>query len=246
MSGAKHIACGCLIAVLLVIGGGAFGVKWLVDNIKPTLDPIEIQAVKESALDIDLPGDYIPTFAMYTDEGQKDPFIIYTQESQLALLSQLIIIKQSEYFTKEEAQGRMGNSFPGIESTTKLEEVASDPEVYSTTVPFQAPPLEVTFETGKTNDEGEIVDVIQTARNEFDGIIINAGGYSHTSIAIRDALDIFKGKIIELHISNIYKREEFRHKSIISGVVTGIICGLGINGYILAINSMHEMLNENK
>ena len=98
----------------------------------------------------------------------------------------------------------------------------------------------------QSNIEGEIVDIIQSARKEFDGIIINAGGYSHTSIAIRDALDIFKGKIIELHISNIYKREEFRHKSIISGVVTGIICGLGTNGYILAINSMHEMLNENK
>jgi len=89
--------------------------------------------------------------------------------------------------------------------------------------------------------------MIQQSKEEFDGIIINAGGYSHTSVAIRDALDIFKKPIIELHISNIYKREEFRHKSIISGVVTGIICGLGINGYILAINSMHEMLkNENR
>ena len=106
--------------------------------------------------------------------------------------------------------------------------------------------LNLTLEMKQSNVEGEIVDIIQSARNEFDGIIINAGGYSHTSVAIRDALDIFKGKIIELHISNIYKREEFRHKSIISGVVTGIICGLGINGYILAINSMHEMLNENK
>jgi 3-dehydroquinate dehydratase-2 len=95
--------------------------------------------------------------------------------------------------------------------------------------------------------EGEIVNIIQEAINKFDGIIINAGGYSHTSVAIRDALDVFKKPIIELHISNIYKREEFRHKSVISGVVTGIICGLGINGYILAINSMHEMLkNENR
>ena len=98
----------------------------------------------------------------------------------------------------------------------------------------------------QSNVEGEIVNIIQSARKEFDGIIINAGGYSHTSVAIRDALDVFKGKIIELHISNIYKREEFRHKSLISGVVTGIICGLGTNGYILAINSMHEMLNEDK
>ncbi len=106
--------------------------------------------------------------------------------------------------------------------------------------------LNLTLEMKQSNVEGEIVDIIQSARGKFDGIIINAGGYTHTSIAIRDALDIFKGKIIELHISNIYKREEFRHKSLISGVVTGIICGLGTNGYILAINSMHEMLNESK
>ena len=106
--------------------------------------------------------------------------------------------------------------------------------------------LNLTLEMKQSNVEGEIVNIIQDARKEYDGIIINAGGYSHTSVAIRDALDVFNGKIIELHISNIYKREEFRHKSVISGVVTGIICGLGINGYILAINSMHEMLNENK
>ena len=98
----------------------------------------------------------------------------------------------------------------------------------------------------QSNVEGEIVNIIQNARNKYDGIIINAGGYSHTSVAIRDALSIFKNYIIELHISNIYKREEFRHKSLISGVVTGIICGLGTNGYILAINSMHELIiNEN-
>ncbi|MDC3070407.1 type II 3-dehydroquinate dehydratase [Candidatus Pelagibacter sp.] len=106
--------------------------------------------------------------------------------------------------------------------------------------------LNLTVEVKQSNVEGEIVDIIQNSRKNFDGIIINAGGYTHTSVAIRDALDVFKGKIIELHISNIYKREEFRHKSLISGVVTGIICGLGTNGYILAINSMHEMLNENK
>ena len=106
--------------------------------------------------------------------------------------------------------------------------------------------LNLTLEIKQSNVEGEIVDIIQDGRKKYDGIIINAGGYSHTSVAIRDALDVFRGRIIELHISNIYKREEFRHKSLISGVVTGIICGLGTNGYILAINSMHEMLNENK
>ncbi len=106
--------------------------------------------------------------------------------------------------------------------------------------------LNLTLDMRQSNVEGEIVDIIQSARKNYDGIIINAGGYSHTSVAIRDALDVFKGKIIELHISNIYKREEFRHKSLLSGVVTGIICGLGTNGYTLAINSMHEMINEDK
>ena len=94
----------------------------------------------------------------------------------------------------------------------------------------------------QSNIEGEIVTLIQEARNKYDGIIINAAGFTHTSVAIRDALAIFKKPIIELHISNIYKREEFRHKSMISGVATGIICGLGSNGYILAINAMQELL----
>ena len=107
--------------------------------------------------------------------------------------------------------------------------------------------LNINLEFTQSNVEGEIVNIIQNARKNIDGIIINAAGFTHTSVAIRDALSIFKKPIIELHISNIYKREEFRHKSMISGVVTGIICGLGINGYILAINSMHELLkNENK
>ena len=94
----------------------------------------------------------------------------------------------------------------------------------------------------QSNIEGEIVNKIQQVRDEFHGVIINAAGFTHTSVSIRDALSIFKKPIIELHISNIYKREEFRHKSMISDVVTGIICGLGTNGYILAINAMHELL----
>ena len=103
--------------------------------------------------------------------------------------------------------------------------------------------LNVNLEFTQTNIEGEIVTTIQEARNKFDGIIINAAGFTHTSVAIRDSLTIFKKPIIELHISNIYKREEFRQKSMISDVVTGIICGLGANGYILAINAMQELLN---
>ena len=102
--------------------------------------------------------------------------------------------------------------------------------------------LEINIEFTQSNIEGEIVTIIQKAKKKYDGLIINAAGFTHTSVAIRDALTIFKKPSIELHISNIYKREEFRHKSMISDVVTGIICGLGANGYILAINAMHELL----
>ena len=106
--------------------------------------------------------------------------------------------------------------------------------------------LKINAEFFQSNIEGEIVSKIQEARNSCDGIIINAAGFTHTSVAIRDALDIFKKPIIELHISNIYNREEFRQKSLISDVVTGGIFGLGSEGYILAIISLEKMLtNEN-
>ena len=99
----------------------------------------------------------------------------------------------------------------------------------------------------QSNIEGELVTKIQESRKIFDGMIINAAAFTHTSVAIRDALSLFKKPSIEIHISNIYKREEFRQKSLISDVVTGIICGLGTNGYILAINSIYEMIkNGNK
>ena len=102
--------------------------------------------------------------------------------------------------------------------------------------------LNINLDFLQSNVEGEIITLIQSARNKYDGIIINAAGFTHTSVSIRDALDIFKKPIIELHISNIYKREEFRHKSLISGVVTSVICGFGANGYILAINAMQELI----
>ena len=106
--------------------------------------------------------------------------------------------------------------------------------------------LGLVIEFTQSNVEGELVNLIQNARKKFDGIIINAAGFTHTSVAIRDALDIFKKPIIELHISNIYKREEFRQKSLISDIVTGGIFGLGAESYILAIISMQKLLqNEN-
>ncbi len=105
--------------------------------------------------------------------------------------------------------------------------------------------IEVEF--AQSNIEGELVNIIQDARKKYDGMIINAAGFTHTSVAIRDALDLFKKPIIELHISNIYKREEFRHKSLISDIATGGIFGLGVEGYILAIISIEKILkNENR
>ena len=96
----------------------------------------------------------------------------------------------------------------------------------------------------QSNIEGELVDKIQASRKDQDGLIINAGGYTHTSVAIHDALKILKIPIIELHISNIYNREEFRHKSLISNVANGVICGFGENGYIMALDAIKKYLQK--
>ncbi len=96
----------------------------------------------------------------------------------------------------------------------------------------------------QSNIEGELVEEIQKARKEQDGLIINAGGYTHTSVAIHDALKILKIPIIELHITNIYNREEFRHKSLISKIATSILCGFGTDGYIMALQAMKSYLKK--
>ncbi len=96
----------------------------------------------------------------------------------------------------------------------------------------------------QSNIEGELVDQIQNSRVDHDGLIINAGGYTHTSVAIHDALKILKIPIIELHISNIYNREEFRHKSLISKVAKGIICGFGADGYLMSLQAMNKFLEK--
>ena len=99
----------------------------------------------------------------------------------------------------------------------------------------------------QSNIEGEIVNKIQEARNKFQGLIINAGGYTHTSVAIHDALKILKIPIIELHITNIYNREDFRHKSLISKVANAVICGLGAKVYIVSLEAMKNIIkNENR
>ena len=123
-----------------------------------------------------------------------------------------------------------------------LEEVKNNCQSHAKSIGF-----EIKFE--QSNIEGEIVTIIQKARGSFDGIIINAAGYTHTSVAILDALLAVKIPTIEVHITNIYNREEFRSKSLISKAAIGIICGFGINGYIMALDSMKKLLiqqNENK
>ena len=101
--------------------------------------------------------------------------------------------------------------------------------------------LQVDFK--QSNVEGEIVNFIQNTKDNHHGIIINAGGYTHTSVAILDALLAVKKPTIELHITNIYKREDFRHKSLISKAADGIICGLGADGYVMALDGIKKIIN---
>ncbi|EFL89553.1 type II 3-dehydroquinate dehydratase [Ahrensia sp. R2A130] len=94
----------------------------------------------------------------------------------------------------------------------------------------------------QTNHEGELVEMIHAARNDAAGIIINPGAFSHTSIAVLDALMAFDGPVLEVHISNIHKRETFRHHSYVSGRAEGVIAGFGVQGYELAVQRMTTLL----
>ena len=120
---------------------------------------------------------------------------------------------------------------------TTLDEVKEICELHAKSIN-----LEITFY--QSNIEGEIVTIIQKAKNIYNGIIINAAGYTHTSVAILDALLAIKLPTIEVHITNIYNREDFRKKSLISKAAEGIICGFGIKGYIMALDSIKEIVNK--
>ena len=96
---------------------------------------------------------------------------------------------------------------------------------------------DITIECKQSNSESEIIKWIQNAKNSFKAIIINAGGSTHTSVSIRDSLKLFDGLIIEIHMSNVHSREDFRHRSLISGVSSGIIIGFGDQSYYLAVNA---------
>lgn len=126
-----------------------------------------------------------------------------------------------------------------------------EPEIYGATTlaeiekisAAQAAMRGLVIDFRQSNTEGELVSWIQEAIEKFDGIIINPAAYTHTSVAILDALKMVKGPVIELHISNPHTRESFRHKSYVSLAATGIIAGLGVAGYRVAIDAMAELLN---
>lgn len=122
-----------------------------------------------------------------------------------------------------------------------------EPEIYGSTTladiealcAKHAAALDLKVDCRQSNHEGDLVTWIQEARDKACGVILNAGAYSHTSIAIHDALAMLDIPVIEVHISNVYKRESFRHHSTISSVATGLICGLGVQGYVLALDAVH-------
>ena len=127
----------------------------------------------------------------------------------------------------------LGTRQPEIYGHINLKEIESACEAL-------ANELQVEVYFAQTNYEGELVSLIQKANGKYEGIIINAGGYSHTSVAIRDSLALFSGMIIEVHISNIYGREDFRHTSMISSISNGVIVGLGAQSYNLAMRALAE------
>ena len=103
----------------------------------------------------------------------------------------------------------------------------------------------IDIETFQSNFEGEIVEKIHQTKDNFDGIVINAGAYTHTSVAIRDAISAVNIPTVEVHMTNIYKREEFRHHSYIAPVCIGQISGFGINSYKLGLKAVVDYLNTN-
>ena len=123
-----------------------------------------------------------------------------------------------------------------------------EPEIYGTTtlvdiekaMKDHAKALHLAVDFRQSNSEGELVTWIQEGRLTAAAIIINAAAYTHTSVAILDALQAFKGPIIEVHLSNIFRREAFRHHSYVSGAATGVICGLGAHGYLLALDAVAD------
>lgn len=129
----------------------------------------------------------------------------------------------------------LGSREPGIYGAGTLADIHAACEKKAKSLGFS-------LDFRQSNHEGELVDWIQTVRGDFCGLILNAGAYTHTSVALHDALKTVEKPVIEVHISNIYKRESFRHHSYISPVATGVICGLGTNSYLLAVQALADIL----
>lgn len=125
----------------------------------------------------------------------------------------------------------LGEREPHIYGTTTLSELNQQLSTQAKVAGFE-------LECFQSNHEGALIDAIQGARHSTMGLIINPGGFTHTSVALRDALAAYSHPIIEVHLSNIHQREEFRHHSYISAIATGVICGLGIKGYCLALEAL--------
>lgn len=100
---------------------------------------------------------------------------------------------------------------------------------------------DIEFEYYQSNIEGKLIDKMQEAGFSYDGIVLNAGAYTHTSVALHDCIRSLKSPVVEVHISNVHKREEFRHRSMISGACAGVICGFGLDSYRLAVEAIKEM-----
>jgi 3-dehydroquinate dehydratase-2 len=129
----------------------------------------------------------------------------------------------------------LGQREPEIYGRTTLSEINRNLTALGTQLGLEV-------DTFQSNHEGAIVDCIQQAAERCDGLIINAAAFTHTSIAIRDALAVLKAPVIEVHLSNIHRREPFRHTSLIAGVATGQILGLGARGYLLALHALAEII----
>ena len=130
----------------------------------------------------------------------------------------------------------LGKREPDIYGTATLETINSNLEELGKRLGLE-------LETFQSNHEGAIIEKVQEAAKIQNGIIINPAAFTHTSIAIRDALLLLDIPVIEMHLSNIYKREPFRHKSMISDVVAGQISGFGINGYMMALEAMAKLID---
>lgn len=132
----------------------------------------------------------------------------------------------------------LGKREPDVYGNASLDEIMENVE-------SRADALGASVVSAQSNDEGELVTRIGEAEGRFDGIILNAAAYTHTSVAIRDALSASDVPCIEVHLSNIHAREDFRHKSLIAGVCIGQISGFGGNSYVLAVEAMVRYLEKN-